>query len=294
MPDQSPIEARLYTLNEAADLTGLSVDALRQRIKRRKIYAVRGNDGLVRVRLDGDVVEALKTGRPPSRPTSQPPSQLAGESLAIRGLETAIDALRNQLERAEDEKVDLRGQRDRAQGVADQALADLRAERAASQQRDAHSAAEQRRLQARIEELESQLEEARARVAEGSKRVPERSPDPVHDAQAEKLWHEIAELQAKLEEVRAYDSSALHQSAWGGESGHDAAADPTHQVERLWQRVGELEHRLEEARAIAEPQSAEPEPEAAALARTAETIEAMSDSPADRPQRWWRRVFRRR
>lgn len=69
MPDHSPIEARLYTLNEAADLTGLSVDALRQRIKRRKIQAHRGNDGLVlvRVRVDGEAVEALRTSRPPSR-----------------------------------------------------------------------------------------------------------------------------------------------------------------------------------------------------------------------------------
>jgi hypothetical protein len=72
-------EAALYSLNEAAELTGLSVDALRQRIKRRKIHAVRGNDGLVRVRLDEAEIEALRTGRPPSRP----PSQLAEQSSAI-------------------------------------------------------------------------------------------------------------------------------------------------------------------------------------------------------------------
>jgi hypothetical protein len=58
-------EAALYSLNEAAELTGLSVDALRQRIKRRKIHAVRGNDGLVRVRLDHITTlrEQLRRGR---------------------------------------------------------------------------------------------------------------------------------------------------------------------------------------------------------------------------------------
>ena len=56
MPDQ-PIEARLYSLNEAAELTGLTVDALRHRIQRRKLHAIRGNDGLVRVRLDAMEVD---------------------------------------------------------------------------------------------------------------------------------------------------------------------------------------------------------------------------------------------
>ncbi len=39
-------QPRLYTLNEASDITGLSVDALRQRIKRHKLRGIRGNDGL--------------------------------------------------------------------------------------------------------------------------------------------------------------------------------------------------------------------------------------------------------
>jgi predicted HTH domain antitoxin len=43
-------ETRLATLTEAAEITDLSVDALRQRIKRRKLAAHRGNDGRVRVR----------------------------------------------------------------------------------------------------------------------------------------------------------------------------------------------------------------------------------------------------
>lgn len=44
-PDQ------LHTLTEAARLTGLTVDALRQRAKRGRLESVKGNDGLLRVRL---------------------------------------------------------------------------------------------------------------------------------------------------------------------------------------------------------------------------------------------------
>ena len=48
MGDQSN---QLYTLTEAARLTGLTVDALRQRAKRGRLESVKGNDGLLRVRL---------------------------------------------------------------------------------------------------------------------------------------------------------------------------------------------------------------------------------------------------
>lgn len=48
MGDQSD---QLHTLTEAARLTGLTVDALRQRAKRGKLESVKGNDGLLRVRL---------------------------------------------------------------------------------------------------------------------------------------------------------------------------------------------------------------------------------------------------
>ncbi len=44
-------QGSVHTLADAARLTGLSVDALRQRIKRGKLEQVTGNDGLVRVRL---------------------------------------------------------------------------------------------------------------------------------------------------------------------------------------------------------------------------------------------------
>jgi hypothetical protein len=35
---------KLFLLTEAAEVTGVTVEALRQRIKRRKLHAVKGND----------------------------------------------------------------------------------------------------------------------------------------------------------------------------------------------------------------------------------------------------------
>src|SRR5215218_7363317 len=54
MSDQS-----LYLLTEAAERTGLTVEAIRQRIKRGKLDAVKGNDGLLRFRLTTADLEAL-------------------------------------------------------------------------------------------------------------------------------------------------------------------------------------------------------------------------------------------
>src|SRR5215217_8119182 len=101
-------QPQLYTLNEASEVTGLTVDALRQRIKRGKLRGIRGNDGLVRIRLDPVEVEALASSRLPIRPDEQATSHLAGESSAIRGLQgeaaahrELVQTLRDQLERAQ-------------------------------------------------------------------------------------------------------------------------------------------------------------------------------------------------
>ena len=94
-------ESRLLTLNEAADQTGLTVDALRKRIKRGRIQAIRSNDGLVRVRLDDHAIDALKSAASTSSPPSRPASRLAEESLLVRELKADKAALREHLDRAE-------------------------------------------------------------------------------------------------------------------------------------------------------------------------------------------------
>jgi FtsZ-binding cell division protein ZapB len=89
---------KLYLLTEAAELTGTTVETIRQRIKRRKLYAVKGNDGRVRVRLTDADIAALKTGQLTSQPTGQPTGQTVEDSSAIKALEAHVQTLREQLE----------------------------------------------------------------------------------------------------------------------------------------------------------------------------------------------------
>jgi hypothetical protein len=86
----------LLLLTEAAERTGLTVDALRKRIRRGKLETVKGNDGLVRVRLTTADMEALRLA------DSQPqPSQADESGRTIKALEAEAAALRERAEKAE-------------------------------------------------------------------------------------------------------------------------------------------------------------------------------------------------
>ena len=86
------MDGKLYLLTEAAELTGATVEALRQRIKRRKLQGVRGNDGRLRVRLGtADIAALTATGRgdaTPTKPTERPP-----EPPPERPVERPVNAL---------------------------------------------------------------------------------------------------------------------------------------------------------------------------------------------------------
>ena len=69
-------EPRTFTLAEAAEATGLSVDALRHRIRRGKLRAFRGNDGMVRLRLDAATLDALRAAGRATEPLAETDSQL--------------------------------------------------------------------------------------------------------------------------------------------------------------------------------------------------------------------------
>ena len=122
------MEAGLYTLDEASGLTGLSVEALRKRVTRRKLEAVRGNDGRVRVRLDDQAIADLKrdlsSGQRGGRPGGRPDGQKPDISGMIRAFEAANAALRERAEAAETranrleaENRELRSRADRAEGM---------------------------------------------------------------------------------------------------------------------------------------------------------------------------------
>src|SRR4051794_29852890 len=89
------ISDKLYLLTEAAEAASTTVETIRQRIKRGKIQAIKGNDGRVRVRLTDADIEALKTGRPVDQPTGQP----VENTNVINALEAHVQTLREQIER---------------------------------------------------------------------------------------------------------------------------------------------------------------------------------------------------
>ena len=159
----------LHLLTEAAERTGLTVDALRKRIRRGKLETVKGNDGLVRVRLTTADMEALRLAE---GQTGQPkPSQPDESGRTIAALEAERDAARLAAAKAEGESATLREQVESERQHADRAAAEretARAEAAAERARAAQ--AEREREVARIaaaaaegraEGLRLALEEAR-------------------------------------------------------------------------------------------------------------------------------------
>src|SRR3954468_20545335 len=139
-------EAKPYLLTEASGLTGLSVDALRKRIERKRLRGSRSNeDGQWRVWLTSKDVETARAGRAADKSgqaadrVGRGGASRAEESLKVRTLEDSLDAVREDLSRerahaaaAEGEGKALREERDRLLRERDAAqveAAALRAER---------------------------------------------------------------------------------------------------------------------------------------------------------------------
>jgi hypothetical protein len=122
MSDQS-----LYLLTEAAERTGLTVEAIRQRIKRGSLQSVKGNDRVLRVRLTDADLASISNRSPTGHPTHddrliealQDAAEARGEAATLRewaeraGIEKALAqaeaaAARSRADRAEAEAVVLR------------------------------------------------------------------------------------------------------------------------------------------------------------------------------------------
>src|SRR5215210_6024292 len=102
--------SNLYLLTEAAERTGLTVDGLRKRIAKGKRERVKGNDGLVRVRLTTADKEALRLAEgQPDQPKPRRPDEVA--------------ELRERAARAKGEAAVLRERADKAEQRADRAEA---------------------------------------------------------------------------------------------------------------------------------------------------------------------------
>jgi hypothetical protein len=108
----------LFLLMEAAERTGLSVDALRKRIRRGRLETVKGNDGLVRVRLTSADMEALRLAD--GQAGQARPSRRDENDRTIRALEDGAAILRERAEKAE-----RRAERAEAEAGAERARASM-------------------------------------------------------------------------------------------------------------------------------------------------------------------------
>ena len=127
MNDQS-----LYLLTEAAERTGLTVEAIRQRIKRGRLEAVKGNDGLLRVRLTTADLEALDrsaTGHGGRLPAGQP----VNDHRLLKALQDAAEA--------RGEAAALRERAETAEARAERAEAEVTAERVRAAKAEGESGA---------------------------------------------------------------------------------------------------------------------------------------------------------
>ena len=162
MNDQS-----LYLLTEAAERTGLTVEALRQRIKRGKLDAVKGNDGMLRVRLttaDLEAIDRSSTGHVLPTAAGQPvnddrllkalqeAAEARGEATALRERAEMAEARANRAEEAVATIPELRERAGRAEGEA-----------AALRER---VKAEQERAAMRLREAEAAQDAAKAELAD--------------------------------------------------------------------------------------------------------------------------------
>ncbi|RZI71331.1 MAG: hypothetical protein EOP13_18465 [Pseudomonas sp.] len=146
MSDQS-----LFLLTEAAERTGLTVEAIRQRIKRGSLQAVKGNDRVLRVRLTTADLESISnrpaTGHNHPMTTGQSPTSTSHRPVddqLFKALEAAaeargeVNALRERLELADALADRLRADTDRSRAEREQArIAAATAEGEARALRDA-------------------------------------------------------------------------------------------------------------------------------------------------------------
>ena len=114
-------EAKPYLLTEASRLTGLSVDALRKRIERKKLRGTRSNeDGQWRVWLTSKDVETANSSQSVDK-SGQGSDGPPDESRTIKALEGEAATLREALGRERE-----RADRTEAAAVAARDLADRR------------------------------------------------------------------------------------------------------------------------------------------------------------------------
>jgi chromosome segregation ATPase len=248
-------EAKPYPLSEAAELIGVSVNALRKRITRRKMRANRSNeDGLWRVWLTSSEIQEAKAERL---------HRQVDESRAFKALKGEAAALRSALAREQ-----YRANRDEAELTQARALADQRAaeltelrERAArvegevaalrtqgqvDRERAAQLAQERDTAQAKMAEMQRVLGQA-AGAAAGLQEAVKIAEAGQHDAEnraaAFQGERDVATRRAEKAELRASKTQAhLAQVEAEAEAAREQGVDPA-ELEAAQSRAQEAERR---------------------------------------------------
>jgi hypothetical protein len=176
-------EDKLYLLSEAAELTGSTVEAIRQRIRRHTLHAIKGNDGRVRVKLTDADIAALMAARPSGQPYGQPSERPSGhhdeDSSAIKALEAYVNTLREDLTR---ERADHAAKRERWRERFEQQRTDHQAERQTLRDENIRFRAELDRERDHARDLAGRLDTAHR----------------AHGDEAAQLRQEIDALRSKL------------------------------------------------------------------------------------------------
>lgn len=174
-------------LAEAARRTGLSVDALRKRAQRNRIEAMKGNDGLVRIRVSAEELAALRPHSPTVQTTSGHEEQEASESSPL------VDILREQLDRAQADADMARAahatDRERWEARLDALRAEAETARKDATGERERAAEERQNLQTNISQLQTDL----ARTAEAR---------TLASMEAERLRAQLANAEATLDAER--------------------------------------------------------------------------------------------
>ena len=165
-------EDKLYLLSEAAERSGATVEAIRQRIRRGTLHAIKGNDGRVRVKLTDADITALTAARPSGQPYGQPSERPSGhhdeDSSAIKALEAYVNALREDLAR---ERADHAVERERWGGQLEQQRTDHQAERQALRDESSRFRAELDRERDHARDLAGRLDTAHREYGDEAARL---------------------------------------------------------------------------------------------------------------------------
>ncbi len=158
-PDMS--DRKALTLAEAAQLTGLSEEALRQRYRRHKLEGYKANDGKLRVYIDPDGPLERSADRPAGQPIEQPT-----ELSDLRARLAVAEALRD----AHADRIgELKAELDRERTRQEELKADLDRERQRAEEAERRQADQARRLDEILREL-GELREERRRPWPGLRR----------------------------------------------------------------------------------------------------------------------------